>query len=334
MGASRPTEEAAAGLGDRLAALPIAGDRELAVQMLGHDSSRRLLADPGAMYEAHGGDWSDTAGMLTEDEFRSLPARAFEASGTSFGTHTNEDGSVEWFLYNAELPLPANRTLPDVAVLYAPDQADITTIARLPAEMGLSRPGPFPGSAEATAWARRTYGGRSWEFGGVDVELVPDVLEQWDVLRSQLPSVAADIGGISSALRMLRKQTGYAWADQLRGQILLAREDWFDAANLRAILERDVASGWLTVGSGTARGVISHEFGHFVVWKLQRSGMTISELKAFALDHGFHGLSGLAKDSYHQAMAEAFASLMHHPSVEWGPPIRALDQLLREKGLL
>ncbi len=128
-------QDMAAGFGGRLGVLDIAGDVELAIQILHHASERELFRSLPAMHAEHAGDWIESAGMLSEDDFRSIPRRAIADAGTGLGTHASDAGDVEWFLHNPALPLDAERTLDDAVVIYRPEAADITDIFRLPPEV-------------------------------------------------------------------------------------------------------------------------------------------------------------------------------------------------------
>ena len=134
----------ASGFGDRLATLSMAGDAELASQMLAHASDRQLFANLTDLHARRAAEWADTAGPLSKDDLRSVPTRMIDDPATTLGTNVDDSGSVEWMLHNEKLPLDAKRSLDDVVTVYDPKQADITDILRAPGEVSPPIPADQP----------------------------------------------------------------------------------------------------------------------------------------------------------------------------------------------
>ena len=323
------------------ALLNIAGDRELAFQILSHAADRGLFRAPGQMYATHADDWP-AAGTLSETEFAKLPERMTWDEGSTVVPYTTESGRVEWLLHNESLPLRQDVALDDVAATYSIDDAAYNLIGRLPDDVGGAAwpagpsgpPSAFPNVPSAEAWARSAYPHMTWSFRDVDPHLLADAIGQWHELAARIPQVAQRIRSVESAYGSMVGQGGYAWANNLQGEIFLAKEHWDDRSELVAKLAERVRRGWLAEGSGSPRGIITHEFGHHVWWHLNDRGLASPQLRSFVESNGLLDLSGLAWTEPRQAFAEGLANLIHLPEERWSTAERALRAFLIEWGVL
>lgn len=249
------------------------------------DVMRGVLRDHGASVEAY--------------QWVYGPARRMRP----FEPHLGLDGVV---FQNFDDPVLANTSgFPDFAYYLPGDHAgcncDVEPIIIPPDQLGLGTgpegpppdetpPVAYPGGLsqrKAEEWMQNQWGidadgkKRAILLNGLGDRAANDMAEAMDDLMRRFPHTAGRVrvfGGsaeVTKALKQAAPQyripqiSGRAYADAIRelGSIRVAASKAKKYEDLLASLARDEANGFHPIGTGNVQGIVTHEFGHHLLWE-------------------------------------------------------------------
>jgi hypothetical protein len=253
---------------------------------------------------------------------------------------------------------PTTRTVEDCLTMSGGDR---DKFARLLDESGYIRGGSRVrlGSAPEAAAATRAPGAGitvrepapamppriTVNLDGIEPRVAAEAMDELARLCAEYPEAAAQIDFVGSSANAKKlwsvkgfggKTETYAWtlrpqadrgspiaiATNVKG--MSTYEEW------AAKLDSQVAAGWLNPGSGTVRGIVSHEFGHQVFFAATRTpamtraweegvaarlGLSRSDHAAFnrALAKGQSEIGRYASQNADERFAEAFSAVRFDP---------------------
>ncbi len=199
---------------------------------------------------------------------------------------------------------------------------------------------------EATAWAQKRYPHITWEFDGADVEAVTPTLRQFQKLARDYPEVARGIKYIGTYGGDLSQFPAreYAHANRRTRAIGLNPSFYGNTNHFLRRLQENAQTKFHPLGSGCMESILTHEFGHHMLWWLldnngavlryvsHRTGMGLIDATT-SMWLGTHkptlALSEYAKYNSAEAFAEGLLALYHSP-----PSVQRLAYVKRLKTLL
>lgn len=264
-------------------------------------------------------------------------AKGFASDGTSLRKFSE---ALKGTTTRPPLP-PVTPKVPPIA----PKVADtVAAVEQTVASTTTGRAGLLDLSGKAPAMDSRIL--KDWK--GVAPEVAAESEDTLARLMAEYPEVATQIdfvGSSAAAKRLWRVRSGgggktFAWTlrpQATRGSPLaVSAVTKPKVAALRADLARNAESGWLSKGSGTVRGVVTHEFGHQVFFAISQSpartaawefavakrlGLTIEPGSASyanglgkLLAQRTGEISKYARTNADERFAEAFASVRFDPN--------------------
>lgn len=184
----------------------------------------------------------------------------------------------------APAPEPVDEPTEEAPDEQADDQVDTT-----PAPP----PEPYPGGLTEKGaqewmqqrWGEDEIGKRAILFQGLGADAANEMAATIDDLFTRYPNTAKRIRVLGASAPVtkavntrggprLRNISGRAYADAARqiGSLRVSGPKARKAAELKAMLTRDVETGWHPPGTDSLAAVVRHEFGHFMYWEAQDRG--------------------------------------------------------------
>jgi len=194
-----------------------------------------------------------------------------------------------------------------------PEAADATG-QHGPRHPRLSAPGVTIG--DLTTWARARLPRTTFDLRGGAPSVVGPTLAQLDGLSREYPEVAARIeelrledlptGGYGQPAVFGRSQAARA---NRRSTLVLNRAYFSRPGRLARRIHVMAANGWHPTGTSQVESIVTHEFGHHVMFWLQDEGFDpVPGIRASTADR--RELSGYANTAPEEAFSEAFVA--HH----------------------
>lgn len=213
----------------------------------------------------------------------------------------------------------------------------------------LPSPGNFRTIEDAEAWAREKWPDITWDLSGCHVDTINPTLAQFERLAVEWPEVARRIKYVGTYQRLKPAANPFA-----QGEYAHAAHDgrlglnplWYgNPERFRRSLQLSVSQGFHPPGTDTFESVITHEFGHHVLYMLwlQGAGEAFTDevapdgfglvidtanllLQHYAKDAG--KLSGYAKTAPQELWAEGFTATKHTPGNKKIKFVKALSAFL------
>ncbi|MFN8634623.1 MAG: hypothetical protein U0893_12265 [Chloroflexota bacterium] len=199
-------------------------------------------------------------------------------------------------------------------------------------------PAPVHNLRKLEAWARRRNPGTMFHLRGVAPSAVAPLIEQFDRLAKIYPEVAARIARITTASLPTAAQSGGStvWArastppDSDAPEIRLNDRAYERGSRIQAARIEQVTRGWHPSGTVAPEAIMTHEFGHHLMFWLHDRNV---DVRAETLALGDPStLSRYAITRFEEAFAEGFTAHYHGDEASSSHPIsRGVLSIIRRE---